>query len=211
MTELEFYTNVFELQNKDLCRKLADATEHVEMPSGEILFQKGEVLNYIYFLESGVCRATFLSYEDKDITDCLIYRTGEAIMTSFDRLEMDIAAPYTVEVIQDSSFFCIPMERVIELMYEYTTDVLMLYNRILIQSLEEHREAKLVLYQYSATERYQWFLKKYPGLIGKVQEKHIASFLGMTPVSLSRLKKGLRETDEKIEKPSKPEFVLSKK
>ena len=41
--------------------------------------------------------------------------------------------------------------------------------------------------------RYQWFLKKYPGLIDEVSNKHIASFLGMTPVTLSRLRQKLKE------------------
>ena len=45
-------------------------------------------------------------------------------------------------------------------------------------------------------ERYQWFLKHYPGLIQTVSNKHIASFLGMTPVTLSRLRRKLR--DEKL-------------
>lgn len=196
MTELEFYSNVFQLKNKDLCRKLADATERVEMQAGDIMFQKGETLNYIYFLESGVCRATFLDFAQKEITDCLAFRAGEAIMTSFDRLEMNVASPYTMEVLQDSSFFCIAMERMLSLMQEYPVELLTLYNRLLVQSLEEHREAKLVLYQYDGKGRYQWFLRKYGELNDMVQDKYIASFLGMTPVSLSRLKKSLRESQQ---------------
>ena len=192
MTAIEFYSNVFGLQNKELCSKLARATERTEAHGGTVLFHEGEALNCIYFLEQGVCRAAFLDFPEKDITDCVIYQTGEAIMTSFDRLELNVPSPYTVEVLQDSSFFCIPMQTVIELMQEYT-EVLMLYNRILVQSLEEHREAKLILYQYDTEKRYLWFLKKYPGLVDKVQDKYIASFLGMTPQSLSRLKKKMRE------------------
>ena len=42
-------------------------------------------------------------------------------------------------------------------------------------------------------ERYQWFLARYPGLISTVNNKHIASFLGMTPVTLSRLRRQVRE------------------
>lgn len=54
---------------------------------------------------------------------------------------------------------------------------------------------KVVLYQQSAAERYQWFLNAYPGLIDQVKHKHIASFLGMSPVTLSRLR-SVNRTEE---------------
>ena len=45
-----------------------------------------------------------------------------------------------------------------------------------------------MLYKYTAKERYEWFLEKYPGLIDQITNKYIASFLRMSPVTLSRLK-----------------------
>lgn len=51
---------------------------------------------------------------------------------------------------------------------------------------------KQVLAQCTALQRYQWFLEEYPGIIDQVNNKYIASFLGMTPVSLSRLRRELR-------------------
>ena len=56
-----------------------------------------------------------------------------------------------------------------------------------------HWEIKTITTQHTAIERYQWFLKAYPGLIDHVSNKHIASFLGMTPVTLSRLRRAIRE------------------
>ena len=52
-----------------------------------------------------------------------------------------------------------------------------------------------ILSSYSAMQRYQWFLEEYPGIIHRVSHKYIASFLGMTPVTLSRLRKTLREEE----------------
>lgn len=49
------------------------------------------------------------------------------------------------------------------------------------------REAKLLL--GNGEQRYKWFLKEYPELAEKLPQYHIASFLGLTPVSLSRLRK----------------------
>lgn len=53
-------------------------------------------------------------------------------------------------------------------------------------------------YRYDARQRYLWFLSAYPGLIQKVSNKYVASFLGMNPSTLSRQKAALR--NEKREK-----------
>lgn len=50
-------------------------------------------------------------------------------------------------------------------------------------------EARLLL--GNAEQRYKWFCKEYPELLEKLPQYHIASFLGITPVSLSRLRKKL--------------------
>ena len=49
------------------------------------------------------------------------------------------------------------------------------------------REARLLL--GNAEQRYRWFCKEYPELLERIPQYHIASFLGITPVSLSRLRK----------------------
>lgn len=43
-------------------------------------------------------------------------------------------------------------------------------------------------YMHSARERYEWFLKKYPGLIDIVRHVHIASLLDIASVTLSRVR-----------------------
>lgn len=48
----------------------------------------------------------------------------------------------------------------------------------------------------NAKERYNWFLREYKDLIDRVSHRHVASFLNMTPVTLSRLRKEFREQEE---------------
>ena len=67
------------------------------------------------------------------------------------------------------------------------------YNRYLLKALNVHWELKTMIGQESAMVRYHLFMKTYPGLVDHVRDKYVASFLGMTPVTLSRLRRKLRE------------------
>ena len=69
------------------------------------------------------------------------------------------------------------------------------YNRLLMAALDRHWEIKMLLYRCTAMERYQWFMSHYADIASIVSNRYIASFLGMTPVTLSRLRRKLREVD----------------
>lgn len=70
-------------------------------------------------------------------------------------------------------------------------------SRLYIRALEESLSYKISrensLLVHSATERYTEFKKLYPTLEGRVNQYHIASYLGVTPESLSRIRRNLRE------------------
>ena len=104
------------------------------------------------------------------------------------------SAMLSIEALTDSEILCIPIESIRELLKE-NIFLLQIYNRFLANALERHWEIKNILHKQTAKERYQWFLEAYPGLIDRVSNKHIASFLGMTPVTLSRLRRVLREKE----------------
>ena len=96
-----------------------------------------------------------------------------------------------LEAMVDSEVLMIPVT-VVEPMLQGSLELLRMYNRYLVSALEYHWETKMLLYRCTAMERYRWFLSRYPGLIDSISNKHIASFLGMTPVTLSRLRRQLR-------------------
>lgn len=183
------------MKDKELIQELVSATDTRYLKKGKFVVRVGEVQNDIYFLETGIARGYFLDVNGKDVTDCFGFRCGTAVV-SFGQLELNTPSSMTIEMLEDGSFFCVPISVVIRLQKHYE-EAMMLYNHLLIAAMKEHWELKRVLNSCTAVQRYEWFLEKYPGLIGKVSNKYIASFLGMTPVTLSRLRKSLREGKEK--------------
>lgn len=170
---------------------MVDTTEYRTFKKGEYLVRVGEVMNDICFMNKGILRGFFIDANGKEVTDCFAFQCGVPAMT-FGRLEENVPSPMNIEMLTDGSFFCIPISTVTELQKSYI-DITLLYNRILISALDVHWKMQQILHQYSAPQRYQWFLKEYPGLIGQIRNKYVASFLGMTPITLSRLRRTFRE------------------
>lgn len=197
ITAYDFYCNIFQLKDRELIQEFSNATKTKYLKKGEYIVRVGEVLNEVYFMEKGISRGYFLNVNGKDVTDCFSFCCGSTAIP-FCQLELNIPAPMTIEVLENAKFFCVPISTVIELQNNYL-EVTMLYNQLLIKALNEHWRLKQVLNSYTALQRYQWFLEEYPGLIDRVSNKYVASFLGMTPVTLSRLRRTLRE-EQKSEK-----------
>lgn len=191
ITADDFYRNVFHLKDENLIQEIVNATEIRHLKKGEFVVRIGEVQNDVYFLETGIARGYFLDVNGKDVTDCFGFRCGTAAV-SFGQLEVDVPSSMTIEMLEDGRFFCVPISIVIRLQKNYE-EAMTLYNQLLIAAMKAHWELKRVLNSCTAVQRYQWFLDEYPGLIGKVSNKYIASFLGITPVTLSRLRRTLRE------------------
>ena len=103
------------------------------------------------------------------------------------------------EALEESVLYSVDIDTVMELLRK-SHEVLMLENRLLRESLQLHWEREMLLAQCSAAERYQAFLKKFPGLIDRINHKMVASFLGITPVQLSRVRHSLKN-DGNLHKP----------
>lgn len=155
---------------------------------GEHLARVGEKLPGVMFLLNGMFRFYYLDNEGREHTDCFCGRYGYACMPAID---FNMPLPINVQALEDSTVLVISAELIQELM-ENNMEVLRLYNRLLIQSLTQHWEDKMALHQFDAAQRYAWFLERYEGLIDRVPHVHIASFLNMSPVTLSRLRKNIK-------------------
>lgn len=148
--------------------------------------------DWIPFLVSGVIRGYLTDEKGRDITDCFLYRPGEAVLS----LSILTASfPINFEAVTDCVLLSIPTQLLAE-QFQQSAELQQLYSSYLLEKLKLERELKLLLGISSAMERYQWFLRRYPELADVVSIKHIASFLCMSPVSLSRLRGQLRKRGE---------------
>ena len=200
MTPYRFYTEFCQIKTPEVIQRLVDATEIRHIRKGEPLISAGETQTEICFLIEGLLRGFFMDTRGKDVTDCFGFQCGTPAI-AFCHLNGGTVSPMTIEMLEDSLLFCIPISLVLELQ-ERCLEVTQFYNRALITALNEHWRMQQVLHQYTAPQRYQWFLEAYPGLADRVCNKQIASFLGMSPETLSRLRRTMRKQQEHIKETS---------
>lgn len=186
---LSFFQNEVGVEDDDLAARLADCSYLRTLKKGEYLIREGEGQTAASFLCSGVLRGFAVDVDGHETTGCFFARPGIPAMPV---ARLDVPSPLTLEALTPTTVASIDFEKVNELL---STSIAanQLYIRLLGIGWQVNWEVKEVLTQMKARERYLWFLKTYDGLIDKVPNKHIASFLGMTPVTLSRLRGILRD------------------
>ena len=166
---------ILHLEDTDLAASLADASRLFSCKKRQLVAKPDACSDWIPFLVSGVIRGYLTDEKGRDITDCFL--------------------PINFEAVTDCVLLSIPTQLLAE-QFQQSAELQQLYSSYLLEKLKLERELKLLLGISSAMERYQWFLRRYPELADVVSIKHIASFLCMSPVSLSRLRGQLRKRGE---------------
>lgn len=193
MQPQDVFEKTLGLTDPDLIQELIDACTPLHLKAGDFLIREGDMPAVVPFLLKGIVRGFLFDVNGREITDCFAVQPGIPVMTSAD---LRVPSPFSMEAMVDSEFLTIPIVEIQRLLEKYP-ELQQLYNQLLIFSFSMHWKIKLTLCRNTAMQKYQWFLEKYPGLIDQISNKCIASFLGITPVTLSKLRRVLREKENK--------------
>lgn len=182
-----FYKTVLGITDPDIVQRFTESSRVETVARGCRVISMGEKMDMLYFLMEGVLRGYVVDENGQDITDCFVCNVGDPVMGCG-----GFCAPSAVhiEAISACQLLALPM---CELLLRLDRpEIMQIYCSQLEQALQRHWTVKMLLYRCDAMERYRWFLEKYPHLENVVNGKHVASFLGMTPVTLSRLRRKLK-------------------
>lgn len=189
MFKKQFYQKSFGITNPEILDAFSRVSSVKHVPKGEILIPEGAFHPNIYLLIKGVLRGFWSNTKGKEATECFIFRYGQPATGSYRLDDLALAGIHT-EV--DTTLLQITKEDFGNLTAQYP-ELVLLYNQMLVQEMEEQSQIKHTIYMLNAKERYEWFLQNYSELHGLVSFKHIASFLNMSPVTLSRIRASLGE------------------
>jgi CRP/FNR family transcriptional regulator, anaerobic regulatory protein len=163
-------------------------TETKHYPAKTILLSPGEIANCTYFVNSGILRS--FTINDNIIEHVLHFACeGWWIGDMYSYISQKSGNLF-IEVLENAELVLITRESQ-EILYE-TIPKLERFFRILAEnSLVTHQERLMDNLSLTAEERFEKFCRKYPTLIRQVPQKHIASYIGVTPEFFSKMKSRL--------------------
>lgn len=172
-----------------MLHKLVDCAEIETLRRGQMLFSCGEQRGKFFFLSGGLLRGYLVSDDGQEITDRFFWRPGDYIIGSS---RIGVPAEICVVAMSSCQLVSVPISLVKDFVAT-NVEALRLYNEQLIMALEHHWSEKSVFHYGSAEQRYNWMEKLYPEWDEMIPDKYLASYLRMTPVTLSRLRRKFRE------------------
>jgi CRP/FNR family transcriptional regulator, anaerobic regulatory protein len=158
----------------------------MEVKKESILLQEGKVCRHLYFLESGLLRF-FILKKGNDVTK--YFTDIPYCFTSIKSFETQKPATESIETLEDTVLWAMTLENVQSLQ---TLPSWNIFTRKLVQEVQTYTDEILEdLQTETAENRYKKMLFDNDPLLQRVPLKHIASYLGIAPQSLSRIRKSV--------------------
>lgn len=164
--------------------KFQKAFTEKEIASKTTLLYEGEISSNIYFIKKGCLREWF-NKEGKDITFQFFFE-GQPV-ASIDSFMSNKPSLFTIESIEPSTVFAIGKEDFTELLITYP-EFKDKFQDFIFQRFRNYGQLFLSRIKDTPQERYEDLIKNHPEIIKRISQHYIASFLGITPISLSRIR-----------------------
>jgi CRP-like cAMP-binding protein len=150
--------------------------------------EEGDNSTEIALIVKGVFQSYYIDKIGNDITK-YFYAEGDILFSYVAYLSKE-ESMYYIQALEDCEVLVAKIsdfEKIVEGNYE----LLLLYKKMLDSVLVMKEKHAISFKLLNSMERYKQFLSEYPGLENRLKQRHIASYLGITPVSLSRIRKKL--------------------
>lgn len=174
--------------NTDEVERLKLYFEPVEFPKNTIIEAEGDIPQYLYYIVSGYLRLFHFDELGNEITTHINCPPG--FFTSYFNFINQTKSGENVECITACELLRITKENLDKLtnecpaMKDFSISVFQ-------ESITYNENRSKELSTLNAEQRYVKLIKNYPGIIQNVPIQYIASFLGMKPESLSRIRRKL--------------------
>lgn len=153
----------------------------------QLLVQPGQICDFIAFIDQGLFRAYFYNSDNKELT--VWFSFEEMVITDMLSYYTEERATFYIEAIEDSKVYLIKkndLEAIFEAQPIYQT----FGRKFAEEALTMVMQRMLSLQTLDATARYKALLDQ-PEFLQKIPMKYLATYLGVTDSSLSRIRKQL--------------------
>lgn len=173
---------------RDSFVKLTDIIRVIDLPKGNLLFSAGKLERDIYFMVRGIAR---VYYHRGDHTATLCFNSEGEVLISLKSYIENQPGYENIELLEPSRLLQLKTGDLDKL---YTSDIHVANwgRRLAEQELIKTEERLMSKLFNTASERYRELMQKQPKLLQRVQLGYIASYLGISQVTLSRIRADIK-------------------
>ncbi len=175
----------FNAISKEVFEHLIEISKVIEVSKNSDLQSVGQTCKTIYFINRGSARIYYHSSSGVDVTDSFILENR--VIVRVESLFTSSPSRKGIQVLEDSEITAIDAIKLFEL-YDVYPEVERLFRKIFERSHIETVERVESIQFHTAEERYKMLLSSNPDIIKRIPLKYISSYLGITQVSLSRIR-----------------------
>jgi CRP-like cAMP-binding protein len=185
---IEYILQFGNLNQQQIDLILKKATE-LNLPKDEYFSEAGKVSKQVGFVLDGIVRVCYYNNKGEEITKYFIEENNLVVdLESFDN---EIPSTAYVQAITNCRLIVFSRKDWLEL-----SDTIIgwdaIVHKIISKALRQKVERRSPLVSEDATTRYLMFLEIYPNVVNRIPLSYIASYLGVTQSSLSRIRKNIQ-------------------
>lgn len=187
MDLIQGLNTIFTLPNSE-SSKIMELAERIELPKQSIFIDQNKTNKYIYFLEKGICRIYYPKDEKEVILDFCF--SGDFILP-LNSYVHGTATYEIVDTISSSILYRISIEQ-LQKLYGASLSIANWGRKLAeLETLKIEQRLMQSLFK-SASERYQDLIQKAPTLLHHIKLGYIATYLGVSQVTLSRIRADIK-------------------
>jgi CRP-like cAMP-binding protein len=189
MKEFIDYILQFGNLNKQQIDFIEEKATEIELHKDGYLSEAGKISRQVGFIVEGIIRVCYYNNKGEDITRYFFEENH--LVVDLRSFENNIEASEYVQAVTNCKLVVISKqdwEEIARTIVGWDNIVNKIFQNALIQKLE--RRSPLI--EQDATTRYLTFMEKYPQLANRIPLSYLASYLGITQSSLSRIRKNIR-------------------
>ena len=186
-----FYRDTIGVQGEEVLDLYTKNTNFVYRNKGEVFVHPGEPVTVVRFVISGVSRGYVLGPEGQDNVMCFDFRYGQPLLGASSLASTTLLFQ---EAVTDMEMLEVPafvIQQGIQMEFANAS----VYERLISEAYDIQTQTQIALNTLNGEDRYLWFLDRYADIVDVVPQIFIASFLGIQPQSLSRIKRQLKDRE----------------
>ncbi|SDY92683.1 cAMP-binding domain of CRP or a regulatory subunit of cAMP-dependent protein kinases [Bacillus sp. 166amftsu] len=184
------YMTRFTTLNEEEQQAIVEDVQIEEYKKGTILLRQGDVPTKCYFVLNGCVRQYSIDETGKEVTSN--FYTEEQAISNFNHHRQDKSSAYSLICLEDCILVVGNLDSEKD-MYNKYSQLETMTRKMIEHKFGEVQDELASFIASTPEERYKALLRKRPHLVDRVPQHQLASYLGITPESLSRIKKRINK------------------